>query len=71
MEAHGILQNALRLNPPKEGDIDPAMLKGDLHHCYLTIGSEGVRSSERQVVETSSKTCVIRAQGILSKSNSL
>ncbi|CAE7453812.1 CML25 [Symbiodinium natans] len=48
MEAHGILQNALRLNPPKEGDIDPAMLKGDLHHCYLTIGSEGVRSSERQ-----------------------
>ncbi|CAE7233336.1 spop [Symbiodinium sp. CCMP2456] len=42
METHGVLQNALRLNPSLEGDTDPAMIKGDLHHCYLTmIGSEG------------------------------
>ena len=43
MQAHGILQNALRLNPAKGGDVDPAVLKGDLQHCYLGIGHEGVR----------------------------
>ena len=45
METHGVLQNALRLNPSLEGEKDPAMIKGDLHHCYLTmIGFEGVGS---------------------------
>mmetsp|Transcript_24736 Transcript_24736/g.50875 ORF Transcript_24736/g.50875 Transcript_24736/m.50875 type:complete len:473 (-) Transcript_24736:93-1511(-) len=44
METHGVLQNALRLNPSLEGEKDPAMIKGDLHHCYLTmIGFEGDR----------------------------
>ncbi|CAE7769522.1 CML25 [Symbiodinium pilosum] len=43
MQAHGILQNALRLNPAKGGDVDPAVLKGDLQHCYLGIGHEGER----------------------------
>ena len=37
MDAHGILQIALRMNPTAEEE-DPPVLRGDLHNCFVHIG---------------------------------
>lgn len=47
LEAHGVLQNALRLNPV-EGHEDPVLLRGDLTNCFLHIGFETAPSPRHE-----------------------
>ncbi|CAK9038399.1 unnamed protein product [Durusdinium trenchii] len=42
MDAHGILQIALRMNPTAEEE-DPPVLRGDLHNCFVHIGDADKR----------------------------